>query len=102
VIAFAVMPLVNVWSWLKEFAVVVPKAVVKTPVELLYASGYEALSDVEEILLLKSDQSVVESKPLFEAEAEGRLNVMTFPVAVTVKSVPVVEEAMVTVGPVCV
>ena len=33
------MPAVKLWSWLKVLAVVVPKAVVKTPVDELYASG---------------------------------------------------------------
>jgi hypothetical protein len=83
------------------FVVVVPNAVVKTPVELLYARGYEAESDDEEILLLKSDQSVVERRPRFAADAVGRLKVSVLPLPVTVKSVPEVLEANVIVGPVC-
>lgn len=34
------------------------------PVELLYASGYAALSEVDEILLLKVLKSIEERKPL--------------------------------------
>jgi hypothetical protein len=49
--------------------VVVPNAVEKTPVELLYASGYTALRDVEEILLLKVLKSVEERYPLAPVEA---------------------------------
>ena len=58
-------------------------------------------SEVEEILLLKPVKSALVRRPRLVAEAEGILKVMVFPAAVTVKSVPVVEEAMVTV-PVCV
>src|SRR3954447_8677795 len=39
------------WSALQLFAVVVPKASVNAPVELLYWSGYAPVSDDEEILL---------------------------------------------------
>ena len=75
---------------MNEFAVVVPNAVVKTPVEGLYVSGYVALKEVEEILLLKRDQSVVERRPRFVALAVGTLKVMVAPEPVIVKSVPVV------------
>ena len=44
---------VKVFCALKLLTVVVEKAVVNTPVVELYASGNEAESDVEEILLLK-------------------------------------------------
>ena len=47
----------------KVLAVVVEKLVEKTPVELLYASGYVAESDDELILLLKFVQSVEARKP---------------------------------------
>ncbi len=40
--------------------VVVESAVVKTPVELLYARGYTAESEVEEILLVKVVKSAAE------------------------------------------
>ena len=43
--------------------VVVLKSVVNTPVPELYASGYEALSEVEEILLLKMLKSLDERYP---------------------------------------
>ncbi len=41
----------------KVFWVVVEKAVVKTPVPLLYARGYTAESEEDDILLLKSVKS---------------------------------------------
>lgn len=47
-------------------------------------------------------QSEVESSPLFEALAVGRLKVMVEPEPVMVKSVPVVDDANVTAGPVVV
>ena len=50
---FAETPPLKVLSELKIFAVVVEKAEVNTPVDELYANGYTALSDEEEILLLK-------------------------------------------------
>jgi hypothetical protein len=80
--------------------VVVPNAVEKTPVEELYESGYTALRDVEEILLLKTLQSDEVRRPRAEAEADGRLKVRMSPEAVMVKSVPEVEEASVWVEPV--
>lgn len=49
---------------------------------------------------LKVDQSVLESFPVFEADATGKLNATVFVEAVIVKSVPVVEDAKRTVGPV--
>ena len=64
-----------------------------TPVEELYASGVVAESDVEDILLLKTDQSAVVSSPRFVAEADGKLNVIVFPAPVMVKSEPEVEVA---------
>lgn len=51
-------------------------------------------------MLLKRVQSAEESLPVFAADATGRFQVMVFPLAVTVKSVPVVEVARVTAGPV--
>ena len=48
-----VTPPLNVLRALYALVVVVENAVVKRPVALLYASGYVAESDVEEILLLK-------------------------------------------------
>jgi len=57
-------PAVKVWRPPQEFAVVVEKAVEKTPVEGLYESGYEADKEDEEILLLKVVQSVEARKPL--------------------------------------
>ena len=83
----------NVLSALYVLVVVVEKAVVNTPVVALYASGYVAEREVELILLLKVDQSLDESAPLFVAEAVGRLKVMVAPLPVMVKSVPVVEVA---------
>jgi hypothetical protein len=53
-----VIPPLKMLSALYVFAVVVEKAVLNTPVEELYASGYTAESDVEEILLLKVLKSV--------------------------------------------
>ena len=66
---------------------------VKTPVEELYERGPVALSEVEEILLLNTDQSFEESAPLLVALAVGKLKVMVFPAPVMVKSVPAVEVA---------
>ena len=70
---------------------------VKAPVALLYASGKTAESDEEEILLLKALQSADVRRPRLVADALGRLKVTVPPDAVTVKSVPVVLEAMRTV-----
>ena len=52
-------------------------------------------------LLLKVVKSAEARSPRFEAEADGKLKVKTFPEPVTVKSVPVVELAIVIDGPVC-
>ena len=54
----------NCWSALKVLVVVVENAVVKAPVAELYASGYEALSDVDEILLANVVKSAEERYPL--------------------------------------
>jgi hypothetical protein len=62
-------PALKIWSALQVLAVVVPKPREKLPVLLLYASGYVAESEVEEILLLKVVQSVDARKPLVEALA---------------------------------
>ena len=97
-----VMVLLKVWVPPHVFEVVVPNAEVNTPVEELYARGYEAERDEDEILLLKTDQSVPERSPRTEAAALGRLKVIVFPAAVIVKSVPVVEDARSCVPPVCV
>ena len=72
------------------------------PVDELYASGVVALSEVEDILFWKVDQSLEVSTPLFVADAEGRLKVMVAPEPVMVKSEPVVEVAKVSAGPVVV
>jgi len=48
---------------------------------------------------LKVDQSVVERKPRFDADAVGALKVIVSPDPVIVKSVPVVDVANVVVGP---
>ena len=90
-----VSPPLKVLSALYVLAVVVLKAVVKTPVALLYARGYVAESDVEEILLLKVDQSLEDRAPRAVAEAVGRLKVKVPPLLVIEKSVPVVEVARV-------
>jgi hypothetical protein len=58
-----VSPPLKVLRALYVLAVVVENAVVKTPVALLYASGYVAESDDEEILLVKSVKSVEERYP---------------------------------------
>ena len=74
---------------------------VMTPVEELYAMPAPAESDVEEILLLKVDQSAAVSLPVFEEDAIGRLNVIVSADAVTVKSLPEVEVANVMDVPDC-
>ena len=51
---------VKVFCALNELVVVVENAVVKAPVELLYASGYVAEREEEEILLLKVVKSAEE------------------------------------------
>ena len=53
-----------------------------------------------ESLLLNVVQSVEERSPRLEADAVGKLKVSVLPEPVMVKSVPVVEEASVTDGPV--
>ena len=50
----AIKPPLKVLSAEKMFVVVVLNAVVNAPVDELYASGYEAESDDDEILLLKT------------------------------------------------
>ena len=69
---------------------------VNAPVEELYASGVVALSDVDDILFWKVDQSLEVRTPRLVADALGRLNVIVLPAPVTVKSLPVVEVAKVT------
>jgi hypothetical protein len=64
------------------------------------ARSAEVCSEVEESFAEKIEKSAAESLPVFAAEATGRLYVMVFPDAVMVKSVPVVEVANVTAGPV--
>ena len=66
------------------------------------ASSADVSSDVDEILELKVDQSVDESFPFDETPANGRLNVRVEPDPVIVKSVPVVDVARVTAGPIVV
>ena len=56
--------------------------------------------EVEEILLLKTVQSVDDSLPLAPVLANGRLNVWMFVSDVMVKSVPAVPVAKVWVAPV--
>ncbi len=63
------------------------------------ASSLEVSIEVEEILLLKIVQSLLVSNPRLVPEEEGILKVRVSPEPVTVKSVPAVEEAKVTVGP---
>ena len=70
--------------------------IVKAPVEELYASGADAESDDEEILLLNVAQSEDVSTPRFVAEEEGRLKMVCWPELVMVKSLPTVEVAKVT------
>ena len=53
-------------------------------------------------LLLNVVKSADERSPLFDADAVGRLKVSVDPDPVILKSVPVVEEASVTAGPVVV
>ena len=69
--------------------------IVKAPVEELYASGADAESDDEEILLLKVDQSVEVRTPRLVADALGRLKLIVLPVFVIVKSEPLVVVAKV-------
>ena len=74
-------------------AIEVTPVLVITPVLETYEIPVPPESDVEEILLLNTDQSLDESAPLLVAEAVGRLKVMVAPEPVMVKSVPVVEVA---------
>jgi hypothetical protein len=89
---------VKVWVPAQVLEVVVPNAV--EMVFALLTSGYVKVS--ASCFPLNVDQSAEERRPRFEAEAVGRLKVSVLPLPVTVKSVPVVEEAMVIVEPVCV
>jgi hypothetical protein len=66
------------------------------------ASSAEVSSEVDEILLLKILQSVEESLPFDASPANGRLNVRVDPLPVIEKSVPRVDVASVTAGPVVV
>ena len=59
-------------------------------------------SDEEPSLLLNVFQSELRSLPFAVAEAPGRLNVNVLLVPVIVKSEPVVDDAMVIAGPLCV
>ena len=59
-----VSPPLKVLSALYALVVVVENAEVKAPVALLYASGYAAESEVEEILLLKVVKSAAVSAPV--------------------------------------
>jgi hypothetical protein len=62
-----VTPPLKVLRALYVLAVVVPKAVEKTPVEELYESGYTAESEVELILFWKTLQSEEVRRPRAEA-----------------------------------
>ena len=64
------------------------------------ASSADVSMEVEEILLLKTVQSVDDSLPLAPVPANGRLNVWMFVSDVMVKSVPAVPVAKVWVAPV--
>ena len=74
-------------------AIEVTPVLVMTPVPLAYEIPVPPERDVEEILLLNTDQSLDESAPLLVADAVGKLKVMVAPEPVMVKSVPVVEVA---------
>ena len=50
--------------------------IVKAPVEELYASGADAESEVDEILLLNVDQSPEVKSPRFAADALGILKIV--------------------------
>jgi len=79
-----------------------PKLKPMAPEPELYVIGSVPERDEEDILLLNIDQSDEESLPLAVAEEKGRLNVWVSPLAVMVKSVPVVDVERVWVEPVCV
>ena len=49
---------------------------VMTPVDELYAIPAPPASEVEEIFLLKTDQSAVVRRPRLAADADGRLKVV--------------------------
>jgi len=66
------------------------------------ASSCDVSSDVEEILLLNTVKFADESLPFAVALTNGRLNVRVEPDPVIEKSVPVVDVARVTAGPVVV
>ena len=68
---------------------------VMTPVDELYAIPAPPLSEVDEILLLNTDQSALVSAPRAAADALGRLKIVCWPELVIVKSVPVVLVAKV-------
>jgi hypothetical protein len=90
-------------SVVEESVALVPKTNAPLPVSSVTseASSEEVSIEVDDTLLLKRDQSEVERRPRFAEDAVGILNVMVLPLAVMVKSVPVVELARVTDGPVC-
>ena len=69
---------------------------VMTPVLELYEIPAPPESEEEEILLLKTLQSVLESSPRLSVEAVGRLKIVCWPALVMVKSVPLVLVAKVT------
>ncbi len=73
-----------------------------TPVEELYEMPAPVESDVEPSFPLKVFQSVEVRSPRLADDALGRLNVTVEPVPVMVKSLPVVEVANTTAGPVVV
>ena len=80
------------------FAVVVPNA--RDIVLAEFVRGYVKVS--ASCLLVNVVKSDVDNSPLFNAEAVGMLNVNVDPAPVIVKSVPVVDVASVTAGPVVV
>ncbi len=71
--AFVAKSEAKVFCALKVLAVVVLKAVVKMPVEELYARGYTAESEVEEILLLKLAKSLEVRRPRALSDTLGKL-----------------------------
>jgi len=77
-----------------------PKLKPMAPEPELYVIGSVPERDEEDILLLNIDQSVDDSLPLAVPEEKGRLNVWVSPLAVMVKSVPVVDVERVWVEPV--
>ncbi len=89
----------NPLLWEASGVVVVEKAEVNTPVELLYIRGYTAESELVESLLLNAAKSTGARSPRFVSELLGKLNVITLPVAVIVKSLPSEDVASVCVPP---